>query len=190
MIALCLFSFLLVGALGYPAPQDDALLDSNNDVIPQGDAASLIPEGDAEGAGLAPEQPEPETEIALESAPAPQAELGPELAAGKEEPSGFAAPSSRRKPTKADDDDSASDSFPFGISGAAGRGASAYNIFFPIQFSGARGRSGAGGSAYSAIANSFSTGRKGIATSHATSIGDPALAAEFFNLRKQGKTEA
>ncbi|VEN52586.1 unnamed protein product [Callosobruchus maculatus] len=183
MIALCLFSFLLVGALGYPAPADDSLLDSSNDVIPQADAASLIPEGEAEGADLAPEQPEPEAEVALESAPEP------ELAASKEEPSSIAA-SPRGRPVKGDDDDDSADAFPFGISGTAGRGASAYNIFFPIQFSGARGRSGAGGSAYSAIANSFSTGRKGIATSHATSIGDPALAAEFFNFRKSAKPNA
>nr|CAI5858960.1 unnamed protein product [Callosobruchus analis] len=95
MIALCLFSFLLVGTLGYPAPADDSLLDSSNDVIPQGDAASLIPEGEVEG----------------------------ELAASKEEPSGIAAsPSSRARPTKGDDDDdSGSDAFPFGISGTAGR---------------------------------------------------------------------
>nr|CAH7725954.1 unnamed protein product [Callosobruchus chinensis] len=184
MIALCLFSFLLVGTLGYPAPADDALLDNSNDVIPQGDAASLIPEGEAEGADIAAEQPEPEAEVALESAPEP------ELVASKEEPSGIAG-SPRVRPSKGDDDDdSGSDAFPFGISGTAGRGASAYNIFFPIQFSGARGRSGAGGSAYSAIANSFSTGRKGIATSHATSIGDPALAAEFFNFRKSAKPNA
>ncbi|KAJ8971253.1 hypothetical protein NQ314_000794 [Rhamnusium bicolor] len=59
-----------------------------------------------------------------------------------------------------------------------------YNAFFPISISGgapARTRQGDDEGFYpgsgTAIANSFSTGKGGIATSHATSFGDPYLAS-------------
>lgn len=82
------------------------------------------------------------------------------------------------------------------------------NVFFPITISGgarSRARNGdaqeedefyAPGSA-TAIANSYSTGKGGIATSHATSFGDPYFASMlyrngFFNYNKgkKGQTEA
>lgn len=67
------------------------------------------------------------------------------------------------------------------------KGFPSYMAFFPIMIgggsSGAKGRSDDGfypGSA-TAIANSFSTGKGGVATSHATSFGDPSLSALFKN---------
>nr|CAI5858954.1 unnamed protein product [Callosobruchus analis] len=93
-----------------------------------------------------------------------------------------------------EDDDGGNDSFPFNLSGR--KGTPTYNAFFPIHISSgsltrSRHRSGsstagaaeeedaglAGSGSATAIANSFSTGRGGIATSHATSFGDPYLAA-------------
>lgn len=77
------------------------------------------------------------------------------------------------------------------------------NVFFPITITGgarSRARSEGGqeedeifspGSA-TAIANSYSTGKGGIATSHATSFGDPYFASMlyrngFFNHNKAKK---
>ncbi|CAG9767640.1 unnamed protein product [Ceutorhynchus assimilis] len=99
------------------------------------------------------------------------------------------------------EEDDVAPSWPFG--GAAGRaGVPAYNAFFPIFIGGGTsGRSrtrstqeeGLPGSA-TAIANSFSTGKGGVATSHATSFGDPYAAAMFrdaglFNFRKTNKKQ-
>lgn len=88
--------------------------------------------------------------------------------------------------------------WPFGNTGRGG--IPAYNAFFPIFIGGSSpsGRSrtrsanaedagGYPGSA-TAIANSFSTGKGGVATSHATSFGDPYAAtmlrnAGLFNFR-------
>ncbi|XP_076256068.1 uncharacterized protein LOC143193628 [Rhynchophorus ferrugineus] len=72
-------------------------------------------------------------------------------------------------------------SWPFG---GAGNGQASYNSFFPIFIAGnsgsARGRSANGegglGSA-TAIANSFSVGKGSVATSRATSFGNPSAAS-------------
>ncbi|KAG5895545.1 hypothetical protein JTB14_010689 [Gonioctena quinquepunctata] len=95
-----------------------------------------------------------------------------------------------RKPVKKEeeeaDEEDESGSWPF----AGARGIPSYNAFFPINISGGSpiGRRakygddegyGSSGSA-TAIANSFSTGRGGIATSHATSFGDPYMASRFL----------
>lgn len=77
------------------------------------------------------------------------------------------------------------------------------NVYFPISIGGSGGaRRRSGGSedevyypsSATAIANSYSTGKGGIATSHATSFGDPYLAAAlrsgFFNFKaKKGKQD-
>ncbi|KAJ8911278.1 hypothetical protein NQ315_015281 [Exocentrus adspersus] len=91
------------------------------------------------------------------------------------------------------DDDALPASWPF----AAGKGSvPSYNAFFPISInsgpSPSRTRSQQGGGqgqsledyfpgSATAIANSFSTGKGGIATSHATSFGDPYLASLVRN---------
>nr|CAH7725960.1 unnamed protein product [Callosobruchus chinensis] len=112
-----------------------------------------------------------------------------------------------------EDDDGGNDSFPFSLGGR--KGTPTYNAFFPIHISSglstrSRHRSGSstaggadeddagvgGSGSATAIANSFSTGRGGIATSHATSFGDPYMAAMLaknglINFRsKPGKSEA
>nr|XP_023014644.1 uncharacterized protein LOC111504345 [Leptinotarsa decemlineata] len=106
-----------------------------------------------------------------------------------------------RKPVKKDEDEEEDEeetgSWPF----AGARGIPSYNAFFPITISGGSPLQGRrtksaeedgyipSGSA-TAIANSFSTGRGGIATSHATSFGDPYLASMllrngFFNTKSK-----
>lgn len=88
-----------------------------------------------------------------------------------------------QKPEEEDDDDDKNSGWPF----AGGR-----NTFFPIIFGGGGGggfksRSSEDQGYYSpgstAIANSFSTGKGGIATSHATSYGDPYLASFLRSFR-------
>ncbi|XP_050299455.1 uncharacterized protein LOC126738257 [Anthonomus grandis grandis] len=90
---------------------------------------------------------------------------------------------------KDDEEEDSPVSWPFG--GAGRGGIPAYNAFFPIFIGGspsARSRTrstegedvGYPGSA-TAIANSFSTGKGGVATSHATSFGDPYAAAMMRN---------
>ncbi|XP_060533569.1 uncharacterized protein LOC132706315 [Cylas formicarius] len=116
-------------------------------------------------------------------------------------------PTQQRRPKKpvkqeedeGDDDDGLSSGWPFG---SRRGGIPAYNAFFPIFIGGgsSRSRTRSGdledggyypGSA-TAIANSFSTGKGGVATSHATSFGDPYAAAVMrnsglFNFRTKGK---
>lgn len=94
----------------------------------------------------------------------------------------------KRKPSEEDDsgEDDGSSSWPF--SGTR-NGAPSYNAFFPIMLGGMNGygRKSSGGSSgesyypgsATAIANSFSTGKGGVATSHATSFGDPYLSTLF-----------
>lgn len=97
----------------------------------------------------------------------------------------------KRKPQKPqvsdeDENDEIPASWPF----SGGRnGAPSYNAFFPIMLGGgsnggpkARSDIEEGGyypGAATAIANSFSTGKGGVATSHATSFGDPYLSSLF-----------
>jgi hypothetical protein len=94
----------------------------------------------------------------------------------------------KRKPSADEDEESDEDaaSWPF----SSGRnGVPSYNAFFPIMFGGMSGsgrKSGGGGDGFypgsaTAIANSFSTGKGGVATSHATSFGDPYLSTLFRN---------
>ncbi|CAH1968502.1 unnamed protein product [Acanthoscelides obtectus] len=122
-------------------------------------------------------------------------------------------PSAPTPASSEEDDDGGNDSFPFNLGGR--KGIPTYNAFFPIHISSgsltrSRQRSGSstagasdeedaglgGSGSATAIANSFSTGRGGVATSHATSFGDPYLAAMLaknglFNFRsKPGKSEA
>ncbi|XP_057668831.1 uncharacterized protein LOC130901443 [Diorhabda carinulata] len=88
-----------------------------------------------------------------------------------------------RKPSKPQEDED--DDTPWWFTKGGGP---SFTSFFPINISGGvRRRSGGpmdendtpSGSA-TAIANSFSTGRGGVATSHATSFGDPYLASLFL----------
>ncbi|XP_072388497.1 uncharacterized protein [Diabrotica undecimpunctata] len=111
-----------------------------------------------------------------------------------------------RKPSRPQQEDE--DETPWWASKSGGP---SFTSFFPINISGGGGgswkRRSAGSGAqdendipYSpsgsatAIANSFSTGRGGVATSHATSFGDPYLAAMFlrngYNLKGHGQQRA
>ncbi|XP_044256724.1 uncharacterized protein LOC123006362 [Tribolium madens] len=88
----------------------------------------------------------------------------------------------KRKQEDSDEDETPS--WPF-----AGRsGVPSYNAFFPIMFGGMSpsGRKAGDSEGYypgsaTAIANSFSTGKGGVATSHATSYGDPYMSTLFRN---------
>ncbi|XP_017782372.1 PREDICTED: uncharacterized protein LOC108566819 [Nicrophorus vespilloides] len=70
-----------------------------------------------------------------------------------------------------------------------------YSSFFPIYFGGAGGAQRNGGEGYRpgtvAIANSYSTGKGGIASSHATSFGNPDIEALLrqFNSRRNSKAD-
>lgn len=98
----------------------------------------------------------------------------------------IAKPKRKLPPTKKEDDDEEdSDDGSWSFLGK-NKGYPSYMAFFPIMIGGSssgKGRSDDGvypGSA-TAIANSFSTGKGGVATSHATSFGDPSLSALFKN---------
>ncbi|EFA13543.1 hypothetical protein TcasGA2_TC001783 [Tribolium castaneum] len=96
----------------------------------------------------------------------------------------------KRKPEESEEEEEEEEepSWPF-----SGRNVPSYNAFFPIMFGGGSpsGRKSGDGQGYypgsaTAIANSFSTGKGGVATSHATSYGDPYLSTLFRN-RKGSK---
>lgn len=91
---------------------------------------------------------------------------------------------SKRKPNgKAEPEDDENDPWPFSKDSRRG-----YNAFFPIVIGGypdSRGLTRNSGEnpagSATAIANSFSTGRGGVASSHATSFGDPYLSMLLRN---------
>ncbi|RZB38683.1 hypothetical protein BDFB_002748 [Asbolus verrucosus] len=95
----------------------------------------------------------------------------------------------KRKPSN-DEDDSGEDDLPSSWPFSGGRNVPSYNAFFPIMFGGTSGTKRSGGDdgfypgSATAIANSFSTGKGGVATSHATSFGDPYLSTLFRNVNK------
>lgn len=89
----------------------------------------------------------------------------------------------RPQPDEEDEEDEKNSGWPF----ASGRVPS-YNTFFPVMIGGGgpRSRSSNDDGNYSplgstAIANSFSSGKGGVATSHATSYGDPYLSMLLRN---------
>ncbi|KAF7278714.1 hypothetical protein GWI33_008090 [Rhynchophorus ferrugineus] len=186
-------------AAGLPAEAPaEELAPAAEDAAPEGFAPPAPAPVPAPSPALAAPAPAP-------AAPAPAAPVAPAAApvAPAAAPAG-GAPARKNKaskgrkpavptPAPADDDDDDSGalpaSWPFGN---AGKGVPSYNAFFPIFIGGkspsgrARTRSANGdegnypGSA-TAIANSFSTGKGGVATSHATSFGDPYAAAALRN---------
>ncbi|KAF7278704.1 hypothetical protein GWI33_008081 [Rhynchophorus ferrugineus] len=158
-------------ALEEPLPEAD---------VPQEPEAE--PQQDAVEEQEAPAEPETTESVALAAAePAAEPSADPAEAPAEE-----AAPSAEDEAPETLAAPAPAASWPFG---GAGRGQASYNAFFPIFIAGnsgsdrgrsANGEEGGSGSA-TAIANSFSTGKNSVASSHATSFGDPYAAAALRN---------
>ncbi|XP_018326999.1 uncharacterized protein LOC108738205 [Agrilus planipennis] len=122
------------------------------------------------------------TELGAEEVPHPEATT---VTVKRRPSSSSSKPSSVATDVQKDeneDDEDQSGFWPFKVNN---RGQPVYNAFFPITLGGLGGRSRVKAydgieelpspGAATAIANSFSTGKGGVATSHATSYGDPYL---------------
>lgn len=88
-------------------------------------------------------------------------------------------PKAKRFPKRKQEEESEEDDSPAWLFGKN-------NAFFPIMFGGMGGSGRKSNEGYypgsaTAIANSFSTGKGGVATSHATSFGDPYMSTLFRN---------
>ncbi|XP_076256069.1 uncharacterized protein LOC143193629 [Rhynchophorus ferrugineus] len=160
----------------------EALEESLPEVADAPQVPEAQPQQDAAEELEAPAEPETTESVALAAAePAAEPIADPAEAPAEEAASSAEdeAPETLAAPAPAV-------SWPFG---GAGSGQASYNSFFPIFIAGnsgsgrgrsANGEEGGSGSA-TAIANSFSIGKGTVASSHATSFGNPSAAAALRN---------
>uniref|UniRef100_A0AAR5Q937 DUF4774 domain-containing protein n=1 Tax=Dendroctonus ponderosae TaxID=77166 RepID=A0AAR5Q937_DENPD len=162
-------------------PEPDSINETEPEVEKGDEQETLfsIEEGTTEAAAIPTTKAAPITTVRAPVAPARKVKVGK-----AKRPVAPPKPVAEEAEEESDDEPALPAAWPFAGVGARG----GYNAFFPIFIGGAgSARTRAAGQddglpgAATAIANAFSTGKGGVATSHATSFGDPYAAAMLRN---------